>query len=159
MSWTASKIFRPYLADSLANTAPLDLGGAGVDTFKAALYNDAITPNQDVTSALSAYNAGVWVSASNEMYSAGQWAAGGVALASPVIDSATAATVFFDATDTASGATATLATVFGCLVYDTTSATVTNQGICFNYFGGTQGVTGGTFTIVWHGQGLFRFTL
>lgn len=79
---------------------------------------------------------------------------------SQVLNSATAGVVFFDAADTASaGATADLAAVFGCLVYDTTSATVANQGICYNYFGGTNSVTNGTFTVVWHANGIFRMTL
>ena len=34
---------------------------------------------------------------------------------------------------------------YGLLVYDTS---VTNVGICFNYFG-QQTVNGGTFTVVW----------
>ncbi len=41
----------------------------------------------------------------------------------------------------------------------TTAGTVADQGVCFNYFGGAQTVTGGTFTIVWHANGLFRFTV
>jgi hypothetical protein len=50
--------------------------------------------------------------------------------------------------------------IFGCLVYDDTLTTpVADQGICYNYFGGTQSVTGGTFTIVWHPNGIFRLTL
>jgi hypothetical protein len=46
------------------------------------------------------------------------------------------------------------------LVYDATitAGTVAKQGLCFNYFGGTQSVTGGTFTIVWDATGVFKFT-
>lgn len=159
MAWTNSKIFRSFLADALGNTAAFDLGGAGADTFKAALYGTTPTPNQDVAAASSAYNTGVWV-VGNEISQVGQWAAAGVALTSPVVDSATAATVFFDAADTSSGAAATLTAVFGTLVYDDTLTTpVADQGICFNYFGGTQSVTNGTFTVVWNANGLFRFTI
>jgi hypothetical protein len=36
-------------------------------------------------------------------------------------------------------------------VYDSTIASpVASQGICFNYFGATQSVTNGTFTIDWN---------
>jgi hypothetical protein len=159
MAWSNSKIFRPVLADVLGNTAAFDLGGTP-DTFKVALFNTTPTPNQDVAAASSAYNTGVWTTG-DEVSETTEWPAGGRPLVTPVIDSATAATVFFDAADTASaGATADLAAVFGCLVYDDTLTTpVADQGVCYNYFGGTQSVSNGTFTIVWHANGIFRFTL
>lgn len=160
MAWSNSKIFRFALAEILANNAAYDLAGAGVDTFKAALYNTTPTPDQNVaTAALSGYNgaASQWVVA-NEVSDATNWPAGGRPLVTPVIDSSVAATVFWDAADTASvGATTTLAGVFGTLVYDDT---LTNKpGITYNYFGGTQSVTSGTFTILWHSNGIFRFTI
>ena len=37
--------------------------------------------------------------------------------------------------------------------------TVADHGVCFNYFGGAQSVTAGTFTIVWDANGLAKFTL
>lgn len=45
----------------------------------------------------------------------------------------------------------TIAAAFGCLVYDftITAGTVAKQGLCYNYFGGSQSVTAGTFTIIW----------
>ena len=62
--------------------------------------------------------------------------------------------------NTASGASATLASVFGCLVYDDTiAAPVGDQGLCYNYFGGTNSVTDGTFTIVWNASGILALTL
>lgn len=156
MAWTNSKIFRPYLADIIGNVTAIDLDA---DSCKAALFNNSITPNQDVASAASAYNTGVWTTA-NEISQAVTWPAGGVVLASPVVNSGTAGVVFFDAADTASGANATLVGFFGCLVYDDTIASpVADQGVCFNYFGGTQTVTGGVATIVWHANGVYRFTL
>ena len=71
------------------------------------------------------------------------------------------ATLVFDATDTPiTGTSATLAAVFGCLVYDFTVATpVDNQGVCYNYFGGTNSVTDGQFTIVWNASGIFTLAL
>jgi hypothetical protein len=156
MAWSNSKIFRQMVADALGNTAAIDLDS---DTIKAALFNNSITPDQNVSAANSAYNAGQWAN-TNEVSSSSQWAAGGVALGSKVLDVATSAVVMFDAADTASSSGATIAGTFGCLVYeDTLTTPVADQGICFNYFGGTQSVTAGTFTIVWNANGVFRITL
>lgn len=158
MAWTDSRIMRPATADVWDNTTAIDLGA---DVPKVALYNNSITPDNDVTSALSAYNAATsqWLTA-NEVFQAGQWAQAGVALAGTVLNSGTADLVFYDANDTSSGSAATLATVFGCLVYDDTLTTpVADQGLCYNYFGGTQSVTNGTMTVVWNVNGIMRWTL
>lgn len=157
MAWSNSKIFRPFLADIAANTAALDLDGT--DTIKVALYNNSVTPDNDVTAANSAFNVGQWAN-TNEVVEAGQWSTGGVALTTPVVNSGTADVVFFDAADTASGSTADLASVFGCLVYDDTIASpVADQGISYNYFGGSNSVVNGTFTVVWNANGIWRITL
>ncbi len=156
MAWTNSKIFRPFLADVLGNVAAFDLDA---DSFKAALFNNSITPDNDVTSANSAYNVGQWATA-NEVYEAGQWAQSGVALTSQSLNSATADVVFFDAADTASGSAADLANVYGVLVYDDTLTTpVADQGVSYNYLGGANSVVNGTFTVVWHANGILRITL
>jgi hypothetical protein len=156
MAWTNSKIFRPFLADVLGNIAAFDLDS---DSFKAALYNNTITPDNDVASASSAYNTGQWATA-QEVYESGQWAQGGVALTGVSLNSSTADVVFFDAADTASGSAADLANVYGCLVYDDTLTTpVADQGVCYNYFGGANSVTNGTFTVQWHTNGILRFSL
>jgi hypothetical protein len=161
MAWSNSKIFRPFLGDALANTAAFDLSGSGVDTFKVALYPTGVTPNQDVTAANSAYGAGVWTGEVIDTTGGTSWPTGGRPLVTPAIDVSVANTVFWDAADTASAdSTADIAAVFGCLVYDDTLTTpVADQGVCYNYFGGTQTVTNGTFTIVWHANGIFRFTI
>ncbi len=158
MAWADSKIFRQFLADVMGNTAAFDLSGTP-DTFKVALYNNSITPDNDVSAANSAFNAGQWATA-NEVSESGQWATGGVALTSPAIDVGTADVVFWDASDTASGSAADLASVYGCLVYDDTLTTpVADQGVCYNYFGGSNSVVNGTFTVVWHANGIWRITL
>ena len=155
MAWSNSKIFRAHIGDMMTNVAAFDLD---TDTIKIALYNNTGTPDQNATAANSAYNVSAWATA-NEVYQAGQWAQGGVALASKVVDVGTSATAFFDAADTASGAAATLTGVFGSLAYeDTLASPVADQGICFNYFGGTQSVTSGTFTIQWSANGIYRWT-
>lgn len=152
MAWSNSKIFMAFVEDCFENTAALDLNS---DTIKAALYDNDITPSQTVTTANSLYNAGQWATAGNEVADGAEWAAGGVALAN--IASGFSSNVYtFDADNTASGSSATLANVHGCLVYDDT---VGDQGICYNYFGGANSVTDGTFTIVWNASGIFALTL
>ncbi len=156
MAWSNSKIFSAFVTDAVNNTAALDLNA---DTFKVALYDNDITPDQTVASANTAYNVGQWVITGNEVSQAGQWAAGGVALAS-VTSGFTTNVYTFDAADTASGSAATLANVYGCLIYDDTLTTpVADQGVCFNYFGGANSVTAGTLTVVWSASGIFALTL
>lgn len=158
MAWSNSKIFRQYLADIITVTNITGYTGLDGDTVKVALYNNTTTPDQNVAAASSAYNTGVWVVA-NEVSQVGQWAVAGQTLAGQTVDAGTSGVVFFDGTDTASGAAATLASVFGCLVYDDTTTATADRGICFNYFGGSQSVTNGTLTLVWNASGIFRFTL
>ena len=155
MAWSASKIFSAYITDSLNNTAALDLDA---DTIKAALFDNTITPSQTVTSANSAYAAGAW--ASGGVSDASGWPAAGRQLLS--ISSTFSSNVFtFDAADTASAnSTTTLTNAYGCLVYDDTLTTpVADQGICFNYFGGANSVTSGSFTVVWNASGVMSLTL
>jgi nitrous oxidase accessory protein NosD len=156
VSWSASKIFRPALADVLGNVTAMDLDA---DAFKAALFDNTITPNQDVTSANSGYGAGVW--ASGGVLDASGWPAVGRPLASQSLDSSSAGIVFFDAADTVSAnSNTTLTNAYGVFVYDDTLTTpVADQGLCFNYLGGANSVVAGTFTIVWSASGVLRFTL
>ena len=157
MAWSASKIFSALITDVLNNTTAIDLNTDA--SLKVALYDNDITPDQTVTSANTAYNVGQWVTTGNEVSDGAEWAVGGVALTSPT--SVFATNVYtFDAANTASGTSATLIAVFGCLVYDDTIATpVADQGLCYSYFGGTQSVTDGTFTVIWHVNGIFQLTL
>jgi len=156
MAWTNSRVFRPFLESVFKNTAAFDLDG---DSFKAALYNNSITPDNDVSAANSAYNVDQWGTA-NELYEVGQWAQAGVALTTPVIDVSSADVVFWDADDTASGSGADITNAVGTLVYDDTLTTpVADQGVCYLYFGGAFTSTNGTFTVSWPATGLWRATL
>lgn len=155
MAWTNSKIFSAFVTDALNNTAALDLNA---DTFKVALFDNSITPSQTVASASTAYAAGVW--AAGGVGDTPSWPAVGRDLAS--IASGFSTNVYtFDAADTVSAdATTDLTNVFGCLVYDDTlAAPVADQGLCYNYFGGANSVTNGTFTVVWNASGIFALTL
>lgn len=154
MAWTASKIFMAFIEDKMeVATLAMDLDA---DNIKAALWGDA-TPDQTVTSANSAYGAGVWASGGTS--DATGWPAVGRQLLS--VTSGRSSNVYtFDAADTVSANdTTTLASTYGCLVYDDTVTTpVADQGICYNYFGGASTVTSGRFTIVWHTSGIMAIT-
>jgi hypothetical protein len=152
MAWTGSKVFAATLLDGLGNTTALDLDA---DTLNAILYDDTITPDNTVTSANTAKNAGVWASGKK---SNGGWGVDGIALTSKTwLRSTNVMTL--DAADTANGTAATLTDVYGVHVYDDTLTTpVADQGVCYNYLGGPNGVTAGTLTVVWNALGLFTLT-
>lgn len=134
MAWSESKIFYAFVENALENTTAYDLD---TDTFKVALFNNSVTPDASVAQASTAFGAGVW--ASNEVYDGSEWATGGQALDS--ITSAFTSNVYkWDAADEVSaGTSATLANVYGCLVYD---SSISSYGICFLYFGGANSVGG-----------------
>lgn len=155
MAWSASAIFGKAV-ESVFNRSN-GVIDADADTFKAALFDNTITPDKTVSAANSAYGAGVW--ASGGVSDASGWPAAGRSLAS-VTSAHSSATYTFDAADTASAnSSTTLTNAYGTLVYDDTAATVADQGMCFNYFGGANSVTAGTFTIVWHSSGIFTVTV
>jgi hypothetical protein len=161
MAWTDSRIYRQFVSDCVTNTAAYTLGGA--DVLKAALYGTAATPDRDATAANSAYSATAWHGAAEIIDTSGggtDWPAAGVSLGTETLTTIAGGIVMLDAPDTASGATADIASAFGCLVYDDTLTTpVAKQGVCFNYFGGSNSVTSGTFTVVWNVNGIARITV
>ena len=164
---TTSAIFRQYLVDALAPTGSflphLSTGG----TWKAALYGNTGTPDNNATAVLSSYNgaASAWVTG-NELTDT-NWAAGGRPL---VYSGGTGATgtrwnvstanlIFMDADDTAGAGNVTIASAWGDLLYDDALTTpVAKQGLAYHSYGAAQSVTAGTFTIVWHANGLVRWT-
>lgn len=158
MAFTASGVFQEWLVQVLKKSGT-SYGGiaSGSDTIKAALYNNSITPNKNDTLANSAYNAGQWLVANEQ--SGTNWASGGQTIAGIAV-AGSSGTVSVTATNTASSGSTTLSSVYGCLVYDSTisGGSVAKQGICYNYFGGAQAVTAGTFTIVWNASGIFTMT-
>jgi hypothetical protein len=133
-------------------------------TYKAALYNNTGTPDNTATAVLSSYNgaASAWVTG-NEVIDATNWVAGGRAIGTPTAPPGAYSAqnfVMLDAADTAGGGNVTLSNVYGDLVYDTAVTTpVANLGIAYHSYGGSaQGVTAGTFTIIWHANGIVRWT-
>jgi hypothetical protein len=160
-------VLNPLTASVWSTTEPTTYGANGLsaDTVNVALFNNTPSPDASAAVGSTGYNTGVWITA-NEVTDVTNWVAGGRALGSKTYSvltagsQTTASAVNFDAADLAGGGTLTITNAFGCLVYDSTitAGTVAKQGICFNYFGGAQTVTGGTFTIVWDATGVFKFT-
>lgn len=151
MAWANSKVFGAFIEDALENTSALDVL---TGTPFAALYNNTTAPDETVVSANTAYAVDEWV-VGNEVDDSTNWDTGGEPITTPTFARTGAAgshVLSFDGVDTPQGgASTTLAAVFGCLVYNDTPATpVDNQGYCYNYFGGTQDVTAGNFTIIWN---------
>lgn len=156
MAWTDSRISAAAVTDILNGTAPFDLD---TDAFKIPLFNNSVTPDNTVASALYAYNAGTWLTA-NEVSDGTEWDAGGEPLPSPTL-SFSGNVVTFDGGDVVSGgSSATLADVHGCLAVDDDLTTpVADQAFCHNYFGGAQSVTDGVMTVQWAGLGIGTLTL
>lgn len=141
-------------------------GGILSDTINVALFNGTlVSPDASAAVGSTGYNTGTWVTGS-EVTGSGIWAAGGRPLASKAFSittagsQTTASVLSFTAANLAGAGTGTLANAYGCLVYDNTitAGTVAKQGICFNYFGGAQSVTSGTFQVNWDATGVFKFT-
>lgn len=155
MAWSTSNIFQqamlnPIAGRSWTTAAPTTYSSLSADTINVALFG-TLTPDKTAAVGSTGYNTGVWVTGS-EVTDATNWVAGGRALGSKAfaIDTGSSS-ICFTAANLAGGGTVTLTAFFGCLVYDNTitGGTVAKQGLCYNYFGGSQTVTGGTFTILW----------
>jgi len=159
MAWTASGVFEQWILQAW-QVSGTGYTGLDSDTVNVALYNNTITPDKSAALASTGYNTGQWVVA-GEVTDATNWVAGGRALASKTFTIPVAGAAMFDAADLAGGGNVTISNATGCLVYDNsiTAGTVAKQGVCFNYFGGPQSVTAGTFTIVWSTNGIKRVTV
>lgn len=157
MAWSASAIFQqamlnPLLGRSWTTAAPTTFSSLSADTIKCALFLTGATPDKTAAVASTGYTTGTWTTG-NEVSGTGYTAGGGTAgtLGSKAfaIDTGSSSVCFTAANP--AWTTATLSGVFGDLVYDDTitAGTVAKQGLCFNYFGGSQSVTAGTFTVQW----------
>jgi hypothetical protein len=161
MAWANSKIFREWVLQAY-QVSGTGYTGLDSDTVNVALFTAAgMTPDQDAAVGSTGYATGVWVSGNQSGGTDANWVAAGRALTGKAFDVGTAVTFFFDAADLAGGGNVTITAAFGCLVYDNTisGGTVAKQGVSFHYFGGSQSVTAGTFTILWHANGINRYTL
>src|SRR5712692_9153193 len=154
MAWANSKIFQQAMLNPIAGrcwttAAPTTYSSLSADTIDVALFG-TLTPDNTVAVGSTGYNTGVWTTG-NEITST-NWAAGGIATTGKAfaIDTGSSS-ICFTAANTPGGGTVTLTAFYGCMVYDATitAGTVAKQGLCYNYFGGSQTVTSGTFTILW----------
>jgi hypothetical protein len=150
VAWSASKVFAYSVLQAGSNAVKYS-----TDSYKVALYaSNTMTPDNTVaTAALTEYNgaSSQWVTA-NESSGTG-YTAGGVSVSSPTWTQSSNV-VTFTSSGTPTWTSATI-TAYGCLVYDTT---VSNEGLSFNYFGGAQSTTAGTFTVTWNASGIAAFT-
>lgn len=154
MAFTASAIFQQAMINPLLQAAwttakPTTYGSLSADVINVALYGNSGTPSKSVSAANSGYNQDQWVTG-NETSGGANWPAGGLPLASKAfaIDTGSSS-ICFTAANLASTGNVTVTAAYGCLVYDNTITVPAKQGLCYNYFGGTQSVTGGTFTVQW----------
>lgn len=137
---------------------PTSYGSTGLigDTINVAVFGTATAPDKTAVVTSTGYNTGTWTAGGNEVTGTG-WTAGGQSVGTTktwTLDSGSSS-MCFQVTAPVAGQTSTtgvsLSAFFGALVYDNTisGGTVSKQGICFNYFGGSQTITAGTFTILW----------
>lgn len=158
MAWSNSKIFQEWVNGPMFQASGTSYTGLDSDTAKVALFNNSVTPDQNAAVGSTGFNTGTWTT-TNEVTDATNWVSGGRSLASKTFTAGTA-TSTFDAADLAGGGTVTITNAYGCLVYDDTlAAPVADQGVCYNYFGGATSVVNGTYTVVWHANGIWRATL
>lgn len=159
MGWATSAIFQQAMLNPISKSVNAGSGGTGftsltADAVKVAVFNNTGTPSKSVSLANTAYAVDQWVTG-NEVTGTG-WSAGGVAVGTTktwTVDSGSSSLCYQVTAPTAgqtSTAGVTLAGFFGALVYDSAvSSPTANPGICFNFFGGTQTITAGVFTILW----------
>lgn len=162
MAFTASAIFREWVVGPMMQASGTGYTGIDSDTIKLANFGNSGTPDKDAAVGLTGYAAATsaWVTG-NEVVDATNWPAGGLALASKTFTTPSTGVAMFDAADRAGSGNVTLANVYGGLVYDDTltGGTVADQGICYLYYGGPQGVTSGSFTVIFNANGVARFTV
>ena len=160
MAWSNSAIFQQAMLNPIARgvaaTAgfPTTYAGLVADAgVNAALFNNTTTPDKTVAVGSTGYNTGVWTTG-NELIDTlnTNWVAKGRPLGSKsfAVDSGSSSLCFI-AANTSGAGNVTITGAFGAFVFDDTitAVTVADQGMCYNYFGGTQSVTNGTFTIIW----------
>ena len=161
MAWSNSKIFTATVTDLMNNATAINIGTDAL--IEVALFDNTITPSQTVTSANTAYGAGVWASGgqtdTGSSAPAG-WPSLGRPLASTTSVFATNVYTMTAAATVSANSVTTLSGTYGALIYDKTITTPVNgQGLCFIYFGGVQTVTLGQFTVSWNASGIFTLTL
>ena len=144
MAWPgSSKIYAYAILNAMnAGTGAIN---AGSDTFKIALYGTGTPVNTGTTLAATEY--GTTWNTCTEVGNSGSYSAGGSSLTSPTSTQSTNTWVF--ACSTANSWTSATISAYGALIYDHTTDSGANPGLCFLDFLGDQSVTGGTFTVTY----------
>ena len=159
MAWSASAAMPYTHSQILAKAISLS-----ADTFKVLYYNNSVAPINTATTALTSEvnQTGCAFQTTNEQTTSGNYTAGtGMAVNTPAItqnyNSQGNNTVSFTATSITSATSFTSlgAGLYGMIVVDTT---VSNYIISYNYFGGQQLVTAGTFAVTINANGLVTYT-
>jgi hypothetical protein len=173
MSFNDSAIFRQHLADLVgfpAVAAGNWNGAAGA--YKVALFGtfgDPVAPpehDKNVSAAESVYGTGAEWLLADEIIDTGPdapngWPAGGLALTGTALDTTTPDEIVFDAADLPGDDVLTLLAVYGNLLYwvGVPASAPPSRGLAFHSYGGSQGVTAGTFTIIWNTAGIMRIDM
>lgn len=165
MAWSGSAVFTEFIKNPgtraiNAATAPTSYVDLLTDSVKVALFDNSFTPDKNAAVGSTGFNTGVWLSTTGpQVVDATNWVSGGRVLATDTYTNVGGVMTYTGA-NLAGGGTVTLSATHGCFVYDDTitAGTVADQGVCYNYFGGAQQVTAGTFTIVWNAAGIFTIT-
>ena len=147
-------MLNPIMGRLWTTAAPTTFSSLSADTVNAALFNNTTTPDKTAAVGSTGFNTGVWITANEVIDTLNtNWVSGGRALASKAFSIDTgSSSICFQAAATAGAGNATITNAYGCLVFDNTitAGTVAKQAMCYNSFGGAaQGVTNGTFTILW----------
>jgi hypothetical protein len=155
-------MLNPIMGRCWTTAVPPTFGSLSADDIRASLYGNTGTPSKSVTLANSCYAVDQWVTG-NEVTDVTNWTAGGRALGTKAFTIDTgSSSICFQAAGTSGAGNVTIANAYGCLVYDNTitGAGTAKQGLCYNSFGGSpQGITAGTFTILWATVGALTNTV
>ena len=181
-----SAVFARTISDALSPTASGYGPGAGEwdnatpGAFKVALFNDTHPGPDREQLAPPTYGVAPWLaSEAVDQITGGtgpDWPTGGMPLTGVVFDGRASGTYFglpafptglglFGSqlsaanTPTPPGGPVDLDDVQGDLLYFPTGGVYPNQAVAFHSFGGTQQVTGGLFTILWHAAGIAIVTV
>lgn len=149
MAVTVSGLFVLTFIDKLDTTQlGIDLD---LETHKAALFTNSITPNfsSDTAYGAAPYNA-------NEIANGGGYTTGGTVVTSTALSESPAGTIMWDAADT-SWASSTISLARCALIY--ADALAGNNAICLVDFDADYSTSNGTFTIQWASGGIFTWDL
>lgn len=163
MAWSGSATMPYTLSQILTKAISLS-----ADVFRALYYNNSVTPVNTATTALTSEvnGTGSAFQTANEQTTSGNYTQGtGMAVNTPAVtqnyNAQGANTVSFTAASitSATSFTSLAAGLYGMVVADTTvPGTGVSYIVSYNYFGGQQLVTAGTFAVTINANGIATYT-